>query len=95
MPLSPAYLHEHNELILKSVPPEKLLIMELGEGWEPLCRFFDKPIPNEPFPHVNDSKALEGAAKKLLGNLAKVWGAILLAVSLCIFGCCRLVRGWP
>lgn len=24
-----------------------------GDGWEPLCKFLDRPIPAEPFPHLN------------------------------------------
>lgn len=23
-------------------------------GWEPLCKFLGKPIPDQPFPHKND-----------------------------------------
>ena len=26
------------------------------EGWEPLCEFLEVPVPDVPFPHVNDSK---------------------------------------
>jgi hypothetical protein len=37
---------------------DKLLIMEIcnGEGWEKLCPFLDKKIPNLPFPHDNKTK---------------------------------------
>lgn len=87
-------LHEHNDLVLKNVPPEKLLIMELGEGWAPLCEFFDKPIPDEPFPHVNDAKALEGAALKLVRDCIMVWGGILLGVGFCLWSGYRFLGGW-
>jgi hypothetical protein len=35
--------------------PDDLLVLRLsqGEGWEPLCRFLGRPVPDEPFPHVN------------------------------------------
>ena len=35
-----------------------LLIMDFakGDGWNKLCAFLDKPIPNEPFPHANKGK---------------------------------------
>ena len=26
---------------------------DFKQGWEPLCKFLDKPIPSEPFPHEN------------------------------------------
>jgi hypothetical protein len=29
---------------------------ERGDGWEQLCAFLGKPIPNAPFPHTNRSK---------------------------------------
>lgn len=35
------------------VPPERLLEWSVQDGWEPLCNFLDKPVPDEPFPHVN------------------------------------------
>lgn len=35
------------------VPPDRLLEWSVQEGWEPLCKFLDKPIPDESFPHVN------------------------------------------
>lgn len=35
--------------------PERLLEYKLGSGWEPLCDFLGKVIPEEPFPHVNES----------------------------------------
>lgn len=40
--------------ILRAVPAERRLVYEMGSGWEPLCKFLDKPIPNKPFPRVNE-----------------------------------------
>ena len=46
---------EHVEKVKKLVPPEKLLVMEINEGWEPLCNFLKVPIPDStPFPHLNE-----------------------------------------
>jgi hypothetical protein len=35
-----------------------LLIMDItqGDGWEKLCKFLDKPIPDKPFPHKHKSR---------------------------------------
>lgn len=35
--------------------PDKLLVYDIigGESWVPLCRFVERPIPTEPFPHLN------------------------------------------
>ena len=32
-----------------------LLVMNVNEGWEPLCRFLGKPIPNITFPNIRRS----------------------------------------
>ena len=34
---------------------DRLLTFNLGDGWEPLCLFLDKPVPDEPFPRTNAS----------------------------------------
>jgi sulfotransferase family protein len=38
--------------------PDDLLVVcwEDDGGWEPLCAFLEKPIPDGPFPHLNRSK---------------------------------------
>ena len=36
-----------------TIPAERLLVFDVAEGWEPLCRFLDAPAPNSPFPHRN------------------------------------------
>ena len=33
---------------------EKLLIYNVKEGWAPLCKFLEVPIPKEPMPRSND-----------------------------------------
>jgi len=44
---------KHNAFVKSVVPPERLLIWNVNEGWEPLCRFLKKPIPEQLFPHCN------------------------------------------
>lgn len=44
----------HNEEVQRVVPPERLLVYSVQEGWEPLCRFLEVPVPDKPFPHRND-----------------------------------------
>jgi hypothetical protein len=43
----------HNEEVRRSVPRERLLVYESGEGWEKLCAFLDVPVPATPYPKVN------------------------------------------
>lgn len=39
------------------VAQEPTLTRLVGEGWEPLCDFLGVDVPDEPFPHTNDSAA--------------------------------------
>ena len=46
-----------NEEVKERVPPEKLLVYEVKEGWEPLCEFLRVEVPQgKPFPHLNDTE---------------------------------------
>jgi hypothetical protein len=55
-----AQFERHNEQVKATVPPEKLLVWDVREGWEPLCRFLDVPVPAEPLPHANDRETFLG-----------------------------------
>lgn len=44
----------HNQRVIDAIDPERLLVFDVREGWEPLCAFLDRPVPDEPFPNVND-----------------------------------------
>jgi hypothetical protein len=46
---------EHNQAVIDAIPPSRLLVYRAGDGWEPLCRFLDVPVPDEDFPHLNDT----------------------------------------
>lgn len=43
----------HNEEVRKTVPSERLLEWHASEGWEPICQALDLPVPDKPFPWVN------------------------------------------
>lgn len=47
---------QHNEEVKRFVPKERLLVLELGEGWERLCEFLGKEIPEIPYPKANSTK---------------------------------------
>lgn len=54
-----AIFNAWNEEVKRTVPPDRLLVFEVHEGWEPLCRFLNVPVPATPFPHVNKSDTFE------------------------------------
>lgn len=45
---------EHQEAVRREVPADRLLVFEVSEGWEPLCAHLDVPVPDVPFPRLND-----------------------------------------
>jgi len=45
----------HNDEVRRTIPPERLLVYESGQGWEPLCAFLGVPVPETPYPKVNSS----------------------------------------
>jgi len=62
-----AAYRRHIQEVVQTVPPERLLVYDVAEGWAPLCAFLDRPIPQEAFPHVNSTAnfwaALQGDGK--------------------------------
>jgi hypothetical protein len=62
----------HNEAVKRAVPPERLLVWEPAEGWEPLCDFLHVEVPDGPLPHANDrdtflQRVIGGALDTLQG----------------------------
>lgn len=47
------------------VSKERLLEWSVEDGWAPLCTFLGKPVPDEPFPHVNVAAGWAGREKEL------------------------------
>ena len=45
------------EEVKRTVPPERLLVYDVKEGWSPLCEFLGVPVPDNPFPHINERKS--------------------------------------
>jgi len=66
----------HNDHVLANVPKEQLLEFQVTQGWEPLCKFLGKPIPDEPFPHVNDSKSME-RTRQVVNAITYSWLPVL------------------
>ncbi len=48
-------MERYHEEVQQTVPSERLLVWSVKDGWEPLCEFLEVPVPEAPFPHVNDT----------------------------------------
>lgn len=72
-----AYLN-HGRQIRELVPPERLLVYHMGEGWGPLCEFLGKEVPDKEFPWLNEATVLRKIAMDItLKNMAKAMGVVL------------------
>jgi hypothetical protein len=71
-----AIFKQHIEEVKHYVPPEKLLVYDVKEGWEPLCAFLGVAVPqDEPFPHLNDRESFAGR----MSAMERVSDVILLS----------------
>ncbi len=55
----------HIAEVRAAIDPARLLEFEAKQGWEPLCRFLDVPVPNEPFPRLNDTAATQAMMRQM------------------------------
>lgn len=51
--------NRHIEEVKAKADPDRLLVFRVAEGWEPLCGFLGVPVPDRPFPHVNDTERMK------------------------------------
>ncbi|KOG26255.1 sulfotransferase family protein [Streptomyces wedmorensis] len=53
-----AAYHRHNEEVVRALGADNVLVYDVKQGWEPLCAFLGVDVPQEEFPHANDSAAM-------------------------------------
>jgi len=59
------FFRDWEDNVRAQIPADRLLVHSAKEGWEPLCEFLGFPVPDEPYPRVNDTAAI----KKDVANL--------------------------
>jgi hypothetical protein len=59
-----------NQDVKDYVPAERLLVWEVTDGWEPLCRFLGVAVPDVPFPRLNEREAFPMLAQRAQEHLA-------------------------
>ena len=86
----------HYELVRRITPPDRLLEYKLGDGWEPLCAFLGKEVPEVDFPRVNDQKHIQEfqglVARRSMRNGLWNVGRVLLPVLAVV---CAIWWVWP
>jgi len=51
---------DHIAAVKAEIHPDRLLVFDAREGWEPLCDFLGVAVPDTPFPKTNASKQFVG-----------------------------------
>jgi len=66
-----AWFNAHNGRVKSSIVPERLLVFEAVQGWEPLCKFLGVGVPHTPYPRVNDAQEFHAIAKPTANEAAR------------------------
>ncbi|KAI4176566.1 MAG: hypothetical protein LQ343_000857 [Gyalolechia ehrenbergii] len=45
---------DHNDMVRQLVAKDNLLEFQASQGWEPLCKFLDKKVPEGPYPRTHN-----------------------------------------
>lgn len=61
---------ENNAAVRAAFGPERLLVFELGGGWEPLCAFLGCAVPEVPFPAGNEAGGFHARDEALTARRA-------------------------
>jgi len=43
--------------VAAAIPADRLLTFDVRQGWAPLCEFLGAPVPDAPFPYLNDRES--------------------------------------
>jgi hypothetical protein len=71
----------HNEEVKRRVPQERLFVYEVKEGWGPLCEFLGVPVPDEPFPRLNDTAQMQRGMRAVKALTVAVRVALALSAA--------------
>ncbi len=67
----------HEDYIRRVVPQDRLFWFNVKDGWEPLCKILNCPVPDEPFPRANDKNAMHEFFESIIKKSIMRWLQIL------------------
>jgi len=76
------FYHDHVAEVKNHVPANQLLVFEVKQGWEPLCEFLELPVPDCPFPRVNDTEVMRQTGRTFW-RLSMLF-IVILPLSFCL-----------
>jgi sulfotransferase family protein len=80
-----ARYNAYAEEVKAAVPPEKLLVFTVDQGWGPLCAFLGAPQPAMQFPNTNDREAIKKTIREVMAGAYVVLAGygVVVAALLC------------
>lgn len=70
-------LLDHNEYLRRVTPPGNLHYFDVKDGWGPLCKILNMPVPDVPFPHVHDAGTIRKEIAGYVNIAIRRWLLIL------------------
>ncbi|MFC4910841.1 sulfotransferase family protein [Actinomadura gamaensis] len=65
-----AEFERHTAEVVEAVPADRLLVYDVRQGWDPLCEFLEVPVPDRPFPQVNDTAEFAARSRRMVLRMA-------------------------
>ena len=59
-----AVFNRHTTYVKETAPADRLIVYDVGSGWEPLCTALDVPVPDDPFPKTNTTAEFQKRSKE-------------------------------
>lgn len=87
-----ARYHAYVEEVKAAVPPERLLVFRVTDGWGPLCRFLGVPEPPEPFPQLNDRESIKKTIRGVMLGSYMTLAAYVAGAAACLAGIWWLLK---
>eukprot|EP01090_Pellita_catalonica_P018599 TRINITY_DN605_c0_g3_i1.p1 TRINITY_DN605_c0_g3~~TRINITY_DN605_c0_g3_i1.p1 ORF type:complete len:244 (+),score=27.62 TRINITY_DN605_c0_g3_i1:94-825(+) len=80
------HFKQNTEQVKAAVDEKQLLVFEVKQGWEPLCKFLGVEIPDQPFPHVNSTEEFRKKVRSLeIINNILFYGLIAILILITAF----------
>ncbi len=63
-----------------------------NQGWGPLCAFLGVPVPDAPFPNLNDRAAIKKTIRQMILGTYMVLAGYMAAILVAVYLAYRLLR---
>ena len=73
------------EEVKRTIPAERLLIHEAKDGWESLCAFLGKPVPDTPYPRTNDTAEMKGRIRMMRVLAVAPWVVLAVVAGIVVY----------